>query len=87
MVKDKFAKLDDDFKAEVEVLDKADIDKRISDWAKLIEATNENMKEDDDLTSKREAARFASAPYWEDIRMAKLRIAFSMRVLADRGSS
>ncbi|MCK5611078.1 hypothetical protein KAR91_54900 [Candidatus Pacearchaeota archaeon] len=85
--KDKFSKLDDDFKAEIEALKKVDIDKRIAEWAKLIETTAEQMKADDDLTAKREAARFASAPYWEDIRMAKLRIAFGMRILMDRGSS
>jgi hypothetical protein len=85
--KDKFDKLDEDFKTEMEALKKPDIDKKIADWAKFIEHTHEQMKEDDDLTAKREAARLASAPYWEDIRMAKLRIAFGMRILADRGSS
>jgi hypothetical protein len=84
--KDRFSLLEDDFKAEVEAMDKPEIDKKIADWAKLIEATTEEMKDDDDLASKREAARLACAPYYEDIKMAKLRIAFAMRILTDRGS-
>jgi len=85
--KDKFDALDEDFKTEIEALNKNEIDKRIAEWAKLVETTTEQMKLDDDLTAKREAARLASAPYWEDIRMARLRIAFAMRILMDRGSS
>ena len=84
--KDRFSVLEDDFKAEVESMNKSEIDHRIADWAKLVEATAEQMKQDPELAAKREAARIACAPYYEDIKMAKLRIAFAMRVLGDRGS-
>jgi hypothetical protein len=84
--KDRFSLLEDDFKAEVETLKKEEIDKKIAEWAKLIEATTEEMKENDELATKRESARLACAPYYEDIKMAKLRIAFAMRILSDRGS-
>jgi hypothetical protein len=83
--KDKFDLLEDDYKAEIETLDKQAIDKKIAECAKLIEATGEAMKQDEDLASKREASRLACAPYYEDIKMAKLRIAFAMRILSDRG--
>ena len=84
--KDRFSQLEPDFKAEIEVLDKKDIDTKIAGWAKLIEATSEEMKKDDELLAKRESARLACAPYYMDIKMAKLRIAFAMRILDDRGT-
>lgn len=84
--KDRFSGLEPDFKDEVVAMDKVAIDKKISDWAKLIEATTERMKEDEDLKSKREVARLACLPYYEDIKMAKLRIAWGISVLNDRGT-
>lgn len=83
--KDKFDVLEDDFKAEVETLGKKEIDAKIAEWAKLIELTGEQMKADHELAAKRESARLACAPYYEDIKMAKLRIAYTMRILSDRG--
>jgi len=86
VAKDRFSVLEEDFKAEVEAMDKPTIDRKIADWAKLIEATTEAMKDDADLSDKREIARLACAPYYQDIKMAKLRIAFAIRILGDRGS-
>ena len=84
--KDKFQDLDDGFKSEVQSMKVQEINNRIAEWAKLVEATGETMKRDEDLAQRREAAKLAAEPYRQDIKMAKLRIAYGMQVLQDRGA-
>lgn len=84
--KDKFADLDDGFKSGVQSMKVQEINNRIAEWAKLVEATTTTMKADHDLAQKREAARLLAEPYRQDIKIAKLRIAYGMQVLADRGA-
>jgi len=84
--KDRFEDLDDGFKSEVQSMKVPEINNRIAEWAKLVEATGTTMKADEDLAQKRESAKLAAEPYRQDIKMAKLRIAYAMQVLGDRGS-
>ena len=83
--KDRFEDLDDGFKSEVQSMKVPEINNRIAEWAKLVEATGTTMKADEDLAQKREIAKLAAEPYREDIKTAKLRIAYAMQVLGDRG--
>jgi len=84
--KDRFEDLDDGFKSEVQSMKVPEINNKIAEWAKLVEATTSTMKADEDLAGKRESAKLAAEPYRQDIKMAKLRIAYAMQVLGDRGS-
>ena len=83
--KDRFDDLDEAFKSSVESMKAPEINAKIAEWAKLAEEQTNLMKLDDDLVQKREAAKLAAEPYRESIKMARLQIAFSMRVLRDRG--
>ena len=84
--KDKFDALDGEFKASVSSMTKEEIDKRISDWAKADEQSKQAMKADDDLTAKKETVKLLATPYRETSKMARLRIAFGMQVLEERGT-
>ena len=83
--KDKFDDLDEGFKSEIASMATGDINARIAEWAKLVEATTETMKADQDLEQRKEAVKIAAEPYRQDIKGARLRIAFAARVLQDRG--
>jgi hypothetical protein len=84
--KDRFADLDEAFKSEVESMKVGEINAKIAEWAKTAEDQTTLMKADDDLAQKRETVKLAAEPYREAIKGARLRIAFSMRVLSDRGA-
>jgi hypothetical protein len=84
--KDKFQDLDEGFKSGVQSMKIQEINNKIAEWAKLVEAQGAAMKADEDLAQKRETAKLAAEPYREDIKTAKLRIAYAMQVLGDRGT-
>jgi hypothetical protein len=84
--KDAFAALDDAFKAEVAGMSMPEINARIAEWAKLAEENATAMKEDEDLAQLKAAVKLALEPYRETAKGAKLRIAFGLRVLKDRGA-
>jgi hypothetical protein len=84
--RNRFDDLEQEFLDGLVTMDSPTIDQKIAGWAKLIEATLEAMKQDDDLAGKRETARLASAPYYQDIKMAKLRISYAISILTDRGA-
>ena len=84
--KDQFEDLDEAFRAEISVMKAEEINSKIAQWAKEAELQTVQMKADADLAQKREAVKFAAEPYREAIKGARLRIAFGMRVLTDRGA-
>lgn len=86
-VKDKFAELDSDWKDAVAQKDPDEIRDMIAQVA-LNELDNQKMRdEDQDLTEKREAAKYAAEQYKEATKHNKLRISFMKRVLDDKGKN
>jgi hypothetical protein len=84
--KDPFDDLDLAFKESIESMSPAEINSRIAEWAKNQEQTKAAMKDDEDLAQKREIVKLAAEPYRDAIKANSLRIAYSMRVLCDRGA-
>lgn len=82
-----FEDLDSDFKSTIENMAPEEINLKIAEVAKA-EAENQKAKIDDgDLADKKEAVKLASEGYREATKMNKMRIAFAMRVLDDKGKA
>ncbi len=84
--KDKWADMPEEFKVDIEEMDETAIRSRIAQVA-LNQAELMAAKIlDDDLTSKREAAKEAGAVYREGTKLNKLKIEYCKEVLDGRGS-
>jgi hypothetical protein len=84
--KGEFEDLDSDFKDAIASSTVEDINKRIAEVAKNQETNLKSMAEDQDLAEKKEAVKDASAQYREATKANRLRIAYCMRVLGDKGA-
>ena len=84
---DPFEGLETEFKDAIAGMSPEDINKRISDVAKNQEENLKLMKEDQDLSEKKELAKEAAAQYREASKSNRLKIQYCVRVLGDKGAA
>jgi hypothetical protein len=85
--KDKFAALADTFKDAVAQSSPEEIHKRISDIALLDCALRDQLKEDGDVESAREALKNLMEPYREDFKSFRLQIDYARSILDAKGAA
>lgn len=83
--KDPFEDLDKEFRDKIPELDEPQI-RDIIATVSLNEVHNQmNKANDQDLTDKKEAAKFAAEQYTKATKMNKLRLKYARQVLSDKG--
>lgn len=83
--KDRFADLEDEFKADVQAADDDKIKRMVSEASLNHGALMEAKGKDEDLKEKREVASEAGAVYREGTKRYKLKVEFCRLVLDTRG--
>jgi hypothetical protein len=83
--KDKFAELDEEFKNSVSSMSPDAINLKIAEVAKNENENQRLKKEDEDLEAQKVLYKEAGQSYKDATKANKLRIAFMIRVLGDKG--
>jgi hypothetical protein len=83
--KDQFDDLDDDWKSSVQSMDAVEIKKKVAEIALEHSRLLRAKRDDEDLKTKREEYKTASAIYRENAKMSKVRIEFLRSVLESKG--
>lgn len=83
--KDKFAPLPVEFRDDIAAMSESEIKSQIAKVALDTEALRQAQEEDQDLTEKKEAVKFANAPYRDGFKQNRLKIEFMRQVLGDKG--